>query len=73
MRESSGLILENVLPDRSTLYHVLNEHLQQHALVKIICIVDEALTIAFIKDKMTDCGWTVVVEEGVAFPWGIAV
>ena len=44
--------------------HVLNEHLQQHALVQIICIVEVVLRTSFIKDKMIDCGWT-VVEEGL--------
>lgn len=43
--------------------YVLNQHLQQHGLARIISIVDGEFMEPHMKDQMTACGWTVVVEE----------
>ena len=42
--------------------HVLDGHLQQR-LVEIICIIDGEFMLPDMKDKMTECGWTVVVQD----------
>ena len=42
---------------------ILEEHLQQRPLVKITCIIDAEFMLPGMKDKMTECGWTVVVDD----------